>query len=99
MTKLIGIEISYLAFAAVPVFAQNPVTPFTDSEGVPKRQYLIIKTCYGGIDCKGTCDIENTQDRSTISCSDWFSRYCPAASNNVNCKALDEDVGIAIERD
>lgn len=46
MTKLIGIAISYLAFAAVPVFAQNPVTPFTDSEGVPKRQYLIIKTCY-----------------------------------------------------
>lgn len=99
MAKLIVIAISYLAFATAPVFAQNPVTPFTDEEGVPKRQYLVIKTCYGGIDCKGTCEVENKQERSTLSCNDWFSRYCPAASNNANCKAFQQEVDIAIERD
>ena len=89
-----------LTFAiAAPAFAQNPVTEFTDPEGVPKQEYLTIHTCYGGLTCQGTCHIENTQDHSRVTCDEWFSRYCPSSSSNLNCKEFLEKVGLAIERD
>jgi len=40
-----------------------------------------------------------TQDHSRMTCDEWFSRYCPSSSSNLNCKEFDEKVGLAIERD
>jgi hypothetical protein len=34
-----------------------------------------------------------------MTCDEWFSRYCPSSSGNLNCKEFDEKVGLAIERD
>jgi hypothetical protein len=93
-------RIAGLIFAiAVPAFAQNPVTAFTDADGVPRQDYLTIRTCYGGLTCTGTCHIENTQDHTRMTCDEWFSRYCPSSLKNPNCKEFDEKVSLAIERD
>ena len=79
--------------------ADGPPAPFADADGVPQRQYLTIVMCYGRAECQGICQIENKQDHSSMSCEEWFGRYCPASSDNANCKALLAEVGSAAERD
>jgi hypothetical protein len=81
-------------------YARRGITPpLADADGVPRPQYLSIRVCYGGIDCKGTCDIDNNVDHSTMSCAEWFRRYCPPSLENAHCKVFEEDVGVSIERD
>ncbi|MBV8188816.1 MAG: hypothetical protein JOY64_23680 [Alphaproteobacteria bacterium] len=99
MTKKIGVAVALLAFSSASAIAQNPVTPFTDVDGVPKREYLQIAVCYGGLTCRGTCDILNTQDGSKMSCDAWFARYCPKSLNSEHCRKFDEEVGTAIVAD
>jgi hypothetical protein len=74
-----------------PANAQSPVTPFTDAEGVPNPRYLRFEADFRA------CRISNTQDSSTMTCKEWFDRYCPLPKmkDNANCKEV-EAIVVAI---
>jgi hypothetical protein len=71
----------------------------TEPDRMPERRYLMIHTDYGGIDSKGTCHIENTSDRSKMTCGEWLARYCPTPSVSPACRTFEEEIGQALERD
>lgn len=79
------------AALSAPAHAQNPVTNFTDGEGVPNPRYLRFEA-----DSRA-CRISNTQDGSTMPCKEWFERYCPLPKmkDNANCKEV-EAIVVAI---
>ena len=90
------LALAFFGLFAVDAFAGNPVSKFTDRDGVPLRQYLRVVLNYGIAD-RSTCEIENSADRTRMYCAQWFSRYCKPAT--ATCKKFEQEVNLRIESD